>query len=190
LRNRPKKLRWGDIALAAAQLNPQSNHYDEEIAEQAALSSFRGRQSQAIGKRFEELIGEQLRDLDLDGIAKLHKTGPVTRVIGRQPNGRLDIVYEDDGPCDYIGAATGYGVAFEAKSTSRVDVWSVPDKDMHQYEFMERYAQHAPGAFVGYLIRWTQWEEVRWHSLYGTKYVRNEGLLLPDGKLKYIFMGG
>jgi hypothetical protein len=190
LSEKRKRERWGDIALAAAQLNPQSDHYDEELAEKRALASISGRKSQAIGADFEETLAMQIRQLDIDGIAILHKTGPVTKVIGVQPNGRLDIVYKEDGPCDYIGAAFGCTVAFEAKSTSRVDIWSVPDKDIHQYEFMVNVTRHAPDAYTGYLIRWTKWEEVRWHSLYGTKYVREEGMLLPGGKLKYVFIGG
>ncbi len=175
------------LAIAAA--NPDSEYYDPDIAVASSVSQSH-REAQANGADFETLINDQLPGLIEAGVAVLHKTGPVTRVIGVNPDGTLKVRYIEKGPCDYTGAALGLPVAIEAKSVKSGNTWSVPKEKIHQYKFMMDVVKVAPDAYAGYLIRWVEAGEIRWHSLYGKSYRREEGMLLVDGNLRLIFEGG
>ncbi len=68
--------------------------------------------------------------------------------------------------------------------------WSVPKDKIHQYKYMTDLVRLAPDAYAGYLIRWVEADEIRWHNLYGKSYKRDEGMLLAGGQLRLIFEGG
>ena len=179
---------WCEIALRGAMRNDQISWDDPLYA--SIKSSLSHREAQRNGADFEDTINAQLPELRSAGIATISKTGPVIKISKRNANGSFVVFFVDKGPSDYVGASLGCSVAIEAKSTKNKDAWSVSVDNMHQYEYMRDVVLTDPNAYAGYLIEWATLGEIRWHSLYGTKYRREEGMLLPDGKLKHIFERG
>lgn len=146
--------------------------------------SLTSRFAQAVGDGWEQEINLQMQNLRNRGIAVIHKTTALTRVTGKSATGpKLSFV--GPGPCDYIGAAAGLPIGFEAKSTAEMKTFHVPNDRLHQWEFLRDMLACNPGSFVGYLIEWRSVDRVCWHPFNGEKSFRwAEGILLRDRKVE------
>lgn len=147
-----------------------------------------GRNARAAGKAFEAEIINQFPTLALDRIALLHKTGPDSEVTGVDPKThKLQVTYIGPGPCDVVGFLNGgRGVGIELKSTLELNVWKVSESNFHQLKYLQSALAFDPDALVGYLIEWRSKGEVRWHKVNEDRYLRIDGVLLPDRQLRSI----
>lgn len=128
------------------------------VTESDIAAQLRGRDNRAAGEAFQDELDIYHRQLLLDGVALVHRTDPPMRYIGDGhwvPTGK--------GPVDYLAIVAGLGVvAFDAKVRSGT-AFSIGAKDEHQLQWLRDTV--AVGGIAGYLVRWSDYNEVRWHPV-------------------------
>jgi penicillin-binding protein-related factor A (putative recombinase) len=118
-----------------------------------------GQKAKRAGDAFEAYLASYHEYLEREGLAVVHKTGPVVKWINAER-----VVPVAPGPCDYAGVlSNGVSVWFEAKSTSRKTAVTLPSKTRHQYNWLRRIS---PYAQVFYIIHWRGQEKIRLHWLH------------------------
>jgi len=148
------------------------------------------------GRWWEDRIRQDLAriadDPHLSGKIVVIKTDPPSRVV--YVKGRPTVIYEKNGPPDWMGVAYGIPVAFETKHVEAGDRFSVTmpsakgGGNFQQWEHLERIARAAPRSLVGYYIYWGEADQRRFHPLSvftftksGTpKTSRTDGLIVSD----------
>lgn len=126
---------------------------DTDIAAQ-----LRGRANREAGEAFQQELDIYHRELLRDGIALVLRTDPPMRYIGSGhwvPVGK--------GAVDYIATIAGYSpVAFDAKVRAGT-AFTIGRDEEHQLQWLQDHASLDYPA--GYLVRWSDYDEVRWHPV-------------------------
>ena len=127
------------------------------------MSSRTGYYARAIGENWENALAEYHGYLANQGRAVMHKTGPQVKMTrGRTGN---ELVITGPGPADYVGClADGRFVGFEAKTTGEMQGFSLPEKSLHQREWLRSLSEISHGrALAFYLVFWRAHGDVRLH---------------------------
>lgn len=122
-----------------------------------------GHYAQAIGENWEQVLDEYHGFLANLGRAVMHKTGPRVRMTRGRGGGELVIV--GPGPADYVGClADGRFVGFEAKTTGGAQGFTLPEKSLHQREWLRSLSDMSgQKALAFYLVFWRASGDVRLH---------------------------
>lgn len=123
-----------------------------------------GNYARAIGENWENALEELHGYLANQGRAVMHKTGPqVTMRKGR--TGLVEPMITGPGPADYVGClADGRFVGFEAKTTGDAQGFTLPEKSLHQREWLRSLSDMSQQkALAFYLVFWRAHNEARLH---------------------------
>lgn len=116
----------------------------------------RNTRNQAHGKRFEDWLIDYHAELEARHLARVMRTNPKIRVTGP---GRAVIIGK--GEVDFVAfLANGKVVHFDAKSRQK-DAFSLEDE--HQVDWLRNQAAY--GHTAGYLVYWSDHDQVRWHPI-------------------------
>lgn len=161
---------------------------DEPTAQNAQAQAVRsqgGRRARKAGKAWEEALEAYHARLSAQGLAAMHKTGPMVEYM--KVRGKVGPMVTGPGPADYVGVlADGRFIGFEAKTTSDPSGYTLPAKSLHQLVWLNEIRQISAGrAVTFYLVRYRTGDETRLHRiediLPGKRLRRPEGILVPDG---------
>ena len=112
--------------------------------------------NQERGKRFEDRLLAYHAELEAKHLARIMRTNPKIRVTGP---GRAVIIGK--GEVDFVAfLANGKVVHFDAKSRQK-DAFSLEDE--HQVDWLRNQAAY--GHTSGYLVYWSDYDQVRWHPI-------------------------
>lgn len=145
---------------AAQELRRRTQLLRSVLSDKQAAAQQRGAVNKANGEAFQQELDMYHVMLQRDGLAVVHRTDPPIRYVG---DGHWVVVGK--GPCDYI-AFTSFGtVVFDAKvrSGTAYSVSGADGSDLHQLAWLRSVAPFVAAA--GYVVRWTDVDEVRWHDV-------------------------
>ena len=185
LKRNPQLRRLGDDTQPAKTAKSKV----ERPAKSAAADSKRVRREagKAARKSGESWETQTLKECALArrmGWAVVDKHDPPTRVM-RGKGGGLVVRYTKKGGADWTGIAFGYGVAFETKSVSQKNTYTILSKNEQQLGYLIDYHSCAEAigkyALVGYYVFWSSHNEKRFHpisSISGRTIKRIDGILV------------
>jgi len=177
-------LQNGDATLA--------NPADKDLLDKQATRSIGNKKASHNGRAWEDCIRRDLATIALDpylaGKIVIIKTDPPSRTV--YIKGKATIIYEKEGPPDWMGVAYGIPVALETKHVGHGPTFGVTmpsakaNGNLHQFVHLQKIAKAAPQALVGYYINWEQAGERRFHPLavFSDKYKtrRLDGYIVSD----------
>ena len=112
--------------------------------------------NQISGKSFEDRLLAYHADLEANHLARVMRTNPKIKVTGP---GRAVIIGK--GEVDFIAfLADGRTIHFDAKSRQK-DAFSLADE--HQTDWLRNQAAY--GHIAGYLVYWSDYDQVYWHPI-------------------------
>jgi len=130
----------------------------------------RGRENQATGAAFQDELDIYHAGLTRSRTALVYRTDPAIRYAG---DGLWRVVGK--GPVDYLAITMDYVIGFDAKVRTG-DAFSIGE--VHQLAWLKDMA--SLDQLAGYLVRWSDYDEVRWHpvgTVDGKRVRRGEGRL-------------
>lgn len=158
-----------------------SNYRRSTISDPVA----RGTLARDAGETHETALEWYHKSLLNRGLAVMSKTGPSVRYTYDKRRRKAVPEVVGKGPCDYIGAAGGVGVYFEAKSLSEPQGWTIPEDRIHQRDFLQNVYEVSGGRLPAfYLVLWREHGEGRIHpieTIWPGKRIRYEdGIPVPE----------
>jgi penicillin-binding protein-related factor A (putative recombinase) len=124
-----------------------------------------GHLARAMGENWENALEEYHGYLANQGRAKVHKTGPQVTMRNDRRMQQLVATITGPGPADYVGClADGRFVGFEAKTTGEAQGFTLPEKSLHQREWLRSLSDMSNRrALAFYLVLWRAHGDVRLH---------------------------
>lgn len=151
------------MRLSTAQYNRLSKKVQPEVA-------IRNRQNRATGESFEQLLDHYHDELLSTKQATILRTNPKIHVTAP---GRAVITGKAE--VDYIAfLPNGQIIHFDAKSRQG-KAFTIDKKSLHQRDWLRSMWEY--GHIAGYLVQWTDYDQIRWHSIAGI----DQRVRLEDG---------